>query len=74
MNSTKIIGVILIVVSLVVGYLGFKKIDDNSKEINLLGIKVNASDESGKKQGYLYLGLAIVIFGGGIYTITRSKN
>ena len=74
MQSTKIIGIILIVMSLMVGYMGFKRIDDNSKEINLLGIKVNASNESGKRQGYIYLGLGIVLFAGGIYTVTRSKN
>jgi len=73
MNASKFIGAILIIISLVIGYIGFDKIADNSKEVNLLGLKINASNESGKQQGYLYLGLAILLFGGGIYTINKSK-
>jgi len=74
MNSSKIIGAILIIISLVIGYAGFNKIADNTKSINLLGLKIDASNESGKQQGYLYLGLAGVLFAGGIYTINKSKN
>lgn len=74
MNSSKIIGVILIVVSLGIGYIGFNKIADNTKEINFLGIKIDASNESGKQQGFIYLGLAIVLFAGGIYTVNKTKK
>ena len=74
MNTSKIVGVVLIILSLILGYVGFNKIADNTKQINLLGLKINASNESGKQQGYLYLGLAILIFGGGVYTINKSKD
>ena len=72
MNTSKLIGMILIVVSLVIAYFGFNQISDNSAEVKVLGMEVNMSNESGKQQGYLYLGLAVVIFAGGIYTLTRS--
>ena len=49
MNTSKIIGIILIVISLCVGYVGVNKIADNTKEINLLGLKIDASNESGKE-------------------------
>ena len=74
MNSSKIIGAILIIVSLGIGYVGFNKIADSSNSVKLLGVEIDASNESGKEQGYLYLGLAIVIFVGGIYTINKSKS
>lgn len=74
MNLSKIIGAILIIVSLGFGYIGFNKVADNTKEINFLGIKIDASDESGKTQGYIYLGIAAVLFIGGIYTINKSKK
>ena len=51
MNISKIIGAILIIASLLVGYVGINKIADNTKEINLLGLKIDASNESGKQQG-----------------------
>jgi hypothetical protein len=74
MNSSKIIGAILIIISLGIGYLGFNKIADSTNSIKLLGLQIDASNESGKEQGYLYLGLALVLFVGGIYTVNKSKN
>ena len=74
MNASKIIGAILLVISLGIGYIGINKIADNTKEVNFLGIKINASNESGQQQGYIYLGLGIVLFAGGIYALTRSKK
>ena len=74
MNTSKLIGAILIIISLLLGYVGFNKIDNNTKEINLLGLKIDTSNESGKQQGYMYLGLAIILFVGGVYTVNKSKD
>lgn len=74
MNSTKIIGAVLILISLGIGYIGFNKIANNTNKINFLGMKIEASNESGKQEGYIYLGLGIILFVGGIYTINKSKN
>lgn len=73
MKATTVIGVILIILSLGIGYIGFNKVADSAKSVNFLGLKFEASDESGKQEGYLYLGLAVVLFGGGIYTANKSK-
>ena len=73
MKTNKIIGAILIIVSLVMGYLAFNKITESTKSVNLLGLKVEASDESGRSDGYLFLGLAVLLFGGGIYTLNKYK-
>ena len=73
MKTNKIIGAILIIVSLAMGYQAYNKISESTKSVNLLGLKVEANDESGKKEGYLFLGLAVVLFGGGIYTLNKSK-
>ncbi|QEE50018.1 hypothetical protein FUA48_10630 [Flavobacterium alkalisoli] len=72
MNASKIIGILLIVISLGVGYIGVNKIADSTKEINFLGIKIDASNESGQTQGFIYVGLAIVLFGGGLYAVNKS--
>lgn len=73
MNTSKLIGIILIVVSLGFAYIGFNKVADNTAEVNLLGLKIDASNESGKTQGYIYLGLAAVLFAGGVYTVNGKK-
>ena len=73
MKTNKIIGAILIIVSLAMGCQAYNKISESTKSVNLLGLKVEANDESGKREGYLFLGLAVVLFGGGIYTLNKSK-
>jgi hypothetical protein len=73
MNLSKIIGVILIIISLGLGYLGMNKVKENTNEVNLLGIKIEASNESAKQQGYIYIGLAVLLLGGGLYSLNKSK-
>jgi hypothetical protein len=73
MNLSKIIGVIFIAISLGLGYLGFNKIKENTNEINLLGVKIEASNESAKQEGYMYLGFAVLLLAGGLYTVNKSK-
>jgi hypothetical protein len=74
MNASKIIGILLIVISVAIGYIGINKIGDNTKEVNFLGLKIDASNESGKQKGYLYLGLSVILLAGGVYTVNKSKN
>ena len=73
MNATKIIGALLIIFSLGLGYIGFNKIADSTKSINFFGLKIDASNESGKQEGYLYVGFAVILFAGGIFTVNKSK-
>lgn len=73
MNLSKVIGILLIVVSLGVGYIGINKLADSTKQINFLGLKIDASNESGQTQGVIYMGVAIVMFVGGIY-VMRTKG
>lgn len=73
MNLTKIVGAILILVSIAFGYIGFNKVADNTAEVKFLGIKIDASNESGRQQGFIYLGLAVALFAGGIYTLNKKK-
>ena len=73
MEVRKIIGAILIIISLGLGYLGFKTMSESSNSVKVLGVNIEASNESEKRKGYMYIGLAIVLFAGGIYTINQSK-
>ena len=72
MKTSKIIGIVLIALSIYIGYQGVNKITINTAEINLLGMKIDASNESGKTKGYLFVGLAIVLFAGGIFTMKKE--
>jgi hypothetical protein len=74
MNASKVIGAILIVVSFALGYIAVNRIADSTKTIKFLGIRIDASNESGQIQGYIFLGLAILIFVGGIYAIVKTSK
>lgn len=74
MNVSKIIGALLVVVSFALGYIAVNRIADSTKTIKFLGIRINASNESGQIQGYIFLGLAILIFVGGIYAIVKTSK
>lgn len=73
MNTNKIIGIVLIIASLFLGYTGINKISESSVSVKLLDLKLDMSDKSGKEEGYLYLGLALILFGGGIYMVKKAK-
>jgi hypothetical protein len=72
MQTNKILGAILIIASIFLGYLGTTKVTNSSTEVKVLGLEINASNESEKLEGYIYLGLAIVLFGGGIKILTKK--
>jgi general stress protein CsbA len=72
MKASKIIGIVLIVFSIYIGYQGINKISNNTAEVNLLGIKIDASNESGQTKGYLFVGLAVVLFVGGIFAVKKE--
>ena len=72
MKTEKIIGTVLILISLYIGYLGIDKVSNNSKEVKVLGLEIDASNESGKEKGYLFIGIAVVLFAGGLYSINKK--
>lgn len=72
MNITKIIGILLLVGGIVLGYMGITKISDNSAAIEILDLEIDVSNESGKEQGYLYIGAAVLLFAGGVYSLRKK--
>lgn len=73
MNTAKIVGIVLILISLCTGYVGLNRVADSTKEINFLGLKIDASNESAQMQGFLYIGAAAALLAGGIYTLKKSS-
>jgi len=73
MNTAKIAGIVLIVISLAIGYVGLNRVADSTKEINFLGLKIDASNESGQMQGFLYLGAAAALMAGGLYALKKAS-
>jgi hypothetical protein len=53
----------LIVAALAIAYIGINTVMANTESFNFLGMKFDVSNESGKMKGFLYIGLAVVLFG-----------
>jgi len=51
MQTNKTLGAILIIVSIFLGYLGTTKVTNSSTEVRVLGLEINASNESEKLEG-----------------------
>jgi len=63
----KIVGITLIVIGGIIGFIGASKLTANTRTFNFLGIEIDASNEAGQTTGILYLvGSAILIGGGGV--------
>ncbi|GGK56434.1 MULTISPECIES: hypothetical protein [Flavobacteriaceae] len=74
MHTRKIIGILLIVISLCLGYFGFNKISENSKSIEVLDLKVDISNNSEKEMGYISIGSAIILLIGGLYLLKNEDK
>lgn len=73
MQTTKILGYVLLIAAIVLGYLGVTKVANSSSEVKVLGLEIDASNESGKEKGYMLIGLAVVLFAGGLYSINKKQ-
>ena len=69
-----IIGIILIVVSIILGYLGVNQIQESANSVEVLGIELSAEDKGGKETGYIELGLAVVALVGGIFLVSKKER
>lgn len=72
MKITKIIGILLLVGGIVLAYLGITKVSDSSAGVKALGMEIDLSNESGKEEGYIYLGVAVLLFAGGVYSLKKK--
>lgn len=74
MKSNKLFAAVLIIISLLVFYIGIGKVSANTETIKFLGIRIDASNESGQTEGFIYLGIALILFIGGIYALGKSTK
>ncbi len=61
----KPMGIILIILGLVLGYVGINKLDNSGGEVNIMGIHIKAQDKGEKETAYIILvGAALSLVGG----------
>lgn len=69
----KSIGVILIILSLGLGYLGVNKYLNSGESVDIVGIEISAENTKEKRASYFYLGFAVVSFIGGVALLNRKS-
>jgi len=72
MKAVNIIGVVLIVLGLYLGYIGINKISNNTNEVKFLGLEIDASNDKGQTQGVVFVVVAAMMIGGGAVMMKRK--
>lgn len=67
----QLIGIALVIGSLLLGYQGVQKISDNSTSVEILDVEIDLSNKSEKEEGYLHVGLAVLLLVGGVYLLKK---
>lgn len=72
MKVKSIIGVVLIVLGLYLGYIGVNKLSNNTNEIKFLGLEIDASNEEGQTQGVIFMVVGALMIGGGAMVMKKG--
>ncbi len=68
----KIIGIALILLSIGLGYKGTTAISNSGTEAEVLGIEIGVEDTGKKTNGFVFIGLAVVSFIGGVTLVGKK--
>lgn len=70
MDTNKIIGIALIVISLFLGYQGYEKFEKNTASLNIGKLELSA--KKGSNEHWFYLGGAFVLLAGGLVLLRKK--
>lgn len=69
----KPLGILLIIGALVLGYVGYTKLDSGKAEIKIGELEISAQDGKSKQEAYIFFGLGAVCLIAGLM-ISRGKS
>lgn len=70
----QVIGIILIIAAIALGYLGYDKMQNSKAGIKIGDLEISASNKTSNESAYILLGLGAVCLLGGIVLISRGKS
>lgn len=70
----KIIGIILIIVALGLGYIGADELSGSTASVEILGVEITAEDNSAKEMAYVKIGLGVIALIAGVYLIGKKER
>jgi len=74
-NTMKqIVGIILVIVALALGYAGYDKMQNSKAGIKIGDLELSATDKSSNNESYLFFGLGAVALIGGLVMLSKGKD
>lgn len=64
--------IILLIAGIFLAVKGIETVQSSTADIEILGLEINANDESGQTAGVLYLGLGIAAMAGSFFVWKKS--
>lgn len=69
-----ILGIVLVIGGIVLGYFGFRKLDDNKADVKIGNLEISASDKKGATDAWIMLGAgAVAVIGGSVLLARKSS-
>lgn len=68
----KIIGIVLIIGAIVLGYFGLTQFKQSTNSTKIGPITLEANDKGGQTSGYIMMGLSVVAFIGGVVLVSKK--
>ena len=69
----RLLGLLLIVGALALGYLGYTHLNEGKAQIKLGDLEISAQDKSSKQESYIYFGLGAVCLIAGMM-LSRGRS
>jgi hypothetical protein len=69
-----LLGIVLLIGGIVLGYFGFRKLDDNKADIKIGDLEISAKDKKGSTDAWIMMGAgAVAIIGGSVMMARKSS-
>lgn len=73
MRMKRILGVLLILGALALGYAGYTKLEDSGAEVQIGDLEISAQDKGSQQNAYVFFGLGAVCLIAGLM-LSRGKS
>lgn len=67
-----ILGIVLLVGGILLGYFGYQKLDDNKADVKIGDLEITAKDKDNTTGAYIMMGAGIVAIIAGAVTLARK--
>lgn len=70
----RIIGVILLIGGILLGYFGYQKLDENKADVKIGDLELSAKDKGNTTTAYIMMGAGVVALIGGAVILSRKSS